>query len=79
MILIKEKEAAKAIAQEKSQYDLKIDEGRAAPDRQKLKQILVQECLTVPKPKGPSLLELLLKPENTTIESVVPYVTQVES
>lgn len=33
MILIKEKEAAKAIAQEKSQYDLKIDEGRAAPDR----------------------------------------------
>ena len=79
MLQLNEKVAAKAIASEKSQYGLIAEGIRTAPDRQKLKQILVQECLTIPKIKGPSLLELLLKQQNKPIESILPHVTQVES
>lgn len=79
MLQLNEKVAAKAIASEKSQYGLIAEGMRIAPDRQKLKQILVQECLTIPKIKGPSLLEFLFKQENKPIESILPHVTQVES
>jgi len=60
MLQLNEKAAASAIAEEKSAYSLKVDDKRAAPDRQKLKQILVQECIVLPRLKEATLLELLL-------------------